>query len=180
VDSNSDWVIKATTCEIPEVILGDYKKKVAGELRSLKLTVNDKDTKTTKPSDDQVITALLKSVDVVVPQILIEEEVNGRLSQLLARIEKLGLTLEGYLASIKEDSNTLRDKYTQQAKEAIILEVALNKISEEEKIVVTDKEVDQFIVSTGSDPSKVQKEQKDTLIRVIQRRKALEILANLQ
>jgi hypothetical protein len=31
---------------------------------------------------------------------LIDEEVNSRLSKLLERIEKLGLTLESYLSSI--------------------------------------------------------------------------------
>lgn len=182
IEDGKDWEIRAITCELPEVKLGDYKKKVAGELRASKIVTSptdDKDGKGTKVSDDQVINALLKNVKIEIPKILIDEEVNGRLSQLLARIEKLGLTLEGYLASIKENSDSLREKYTQQSNDAIALELTLNQIASEEKIEATDAEVNEFIKSTGSDGSKVEKDQIDTLKRVIQRRKSLEYVASL-
>ncbi len=177
IEDDSDWEIRAVTCELPEVKLEDYKKKVAGELRASKIVVQGKEEQ--KITDDQVIDALLKSISVEIPKLLIEEEVNGRLSQLLSRIEKLGLTLEGYLASIKESVDTLRQKYETQAKEAITIELTLNKIALEEKLDVSDSEVNDFIKSTGSDPAKVDKNQIDTLKRVVMRRKALEKVASL-
>lgn len=177
IEEDKDWEIRAITCEIPEINLGDYKKKVAGELRASKIVVPGKEEQ--KITEDKVINALLSSVKLDIPKILVEEEVNGRLSQLLERIEKLGLTLEGYLASIKEDVKTLREKYEEQAKGAISLELILNKIASEEKIEVTDKELQEFVKSTGSDMTKVDKNQLETLRRVIQRRKALEKVASL-
>jgi len=43
---------------------------------------------------------LLRNIKIEIPKLLIEEEVNTRLSQLLERIEKLGLDLEKYLQTI--------------------------------------------------------------------------------
>lgn len=177
IEDESDWEIRAITCEIPEVKLDDYQKKIANELRALKIVVPGKEEK--KISDDQIIDALLKSVSVDIPKILVEEEVNGRLSQLLSRIEKLGLTLEGYLSSIKESVESLRQKYETQAKEAITIELTLNKIAMDEKLDVNDSEVNEFIKSTGSDPATVDKNQIETLKRVVMRRKALEKVASL-
>lgn len=182
IDPNSDWEIKAITCELPEVKLGDYKKKIAGEIRASKIVTSatdNKDAKDNRPTDDQLISALLKNVKLNIPKILIDEEVNGRLSQLLARIEKLGLTLEGYLASIKENSESLRTKYIEQSSEAISLELILNQIAQDEKLEAKDSEVNEFIKTTGSDPKKVEKGQLDTLKRVVLRRKALEYVASL-
>jgi FKBP-type peptidyl-prolyl cis-trans isomerase (trigger factor) len=185
IDADSDWQIEATTCELPEIKLGDYKNKIAGELRASKIVVPGRPASPSQGgeennlTDEKVITALLSAVKIEIPKILVEEEVNGRLSQLLERIEKLGLTLDGYLASIKETAVSLRQKYDVLSKEAISTELILNQIAADEKIEVSDTEVDEFIKSTGSDITKVEKEQRETLKRVVQRRKALEIVAKL-
>lgn len=177
MEEGKDWEIRAVTCELPDIMLGDYKKTVAGELRASKIIVPGK--KEVKISDEQVIKALLSSTSVNIPKLLIEEEVNGRLSSLLARVEKLGLQLEGYLQTVGKTPEGLREEYKKQSEEAIKLELILNEIAKEEKIEVSQKEVDEFIKTTGSDPKKVEKPQKDSLVRVIKRRKALEILASL-
>ena len=107
---------------------------------------------------------------------LIDEEVNARLSQVLDRIEKLGLTLEGYLKSVGKTPDSLRAEYEIQAKDAISMELILNEVANQEKIEVTEKEIDEFIKTTGEDLNKVEKNQRDILKRVIMRRSALEKL----
>ena len=159
-------------------MLGDYKKKIEGELAASKIIVPGKKEQE-KVTDEKLIKILLDTVKLDIPDILIEEEVNGRLSSLLARIEKLGLQLEGYLQTVGKTVVELRAEYKTQSEEAIKLELILNKIAQEEKIEVTESEIDSFIKTTGSDPTKVEKPQKDSLTRVIQRRKALEKLALL-
>lgn len=161
IGQGSDWEIKAITCELPKVVLGDYKKKLK------------KDEK-----DQQVlIKSLLETVKIEIPRMLIEEEVNARLSQVLERIERLGLSLEGYLKSVGKTPDGLRAEYEVQANDAISLEIILNQIANEEKIEVTEKEIDEFIKTTGSELDKVEKEQRDILKRVIMRRSALEKLS---
>ena len=41
-DEGKDWQIRGTTCELPEVILGDYKKAVTGASRASSLWTPDK------------------------------------------------------------------------------------------------------------------------------------------
>lgn len=152
IGQGSDWEIKAVTCELAKVVLPkDYKK----------LTIK----------------ALQKKVNLEVPKMLIDEEVNARLSQVLERIEKLGLSLDGYLKSVGKTPETLRAEYEVQAQDAISTELILNEVANQEKIKITEKEIDEFIKTTGEDLDKVHKDQRDILKRVIMRRSALEKLA---
>lgn len=151
IADDTEWQIKAVTCELDKVILPkDYKK------------LNAK--------------SLIEKINLKLPKMLIDEEVNARLSQVLERIERLGLTLEGYLKSVGKTPEILRSEYEVQAKEAISMELILNEVANSEKIEVAEKEIDEFIKTTGEDLNKVEKDQRDVLKRVILRRKALEIL----
>ena len=160
---DTEWQIKAVTCELSKVVLPkDYKKK---------LKKDEKD-------QNVLILSLLETVKIEIPKLLIDEEVNARLSQVLERIEKLGLALEGYLKSVGKTPEGLRAEYEVQAKNSIALELILNEVANEEKLDVTEAEIEDFIKTTGEEVSKVNKEQRDVLRRVILRRKALEILSN--
>ena len=153
------WEIKAVTCELPKIVIPkDLKKKL----------------KSDEKNQSVLVQSLLENVKLELPKMLIAEEVNARLSQVLDRIEKLGLTLEGYLKSVGKDVIKLRAEYEIQAKDAISLELILNEVANMEKIDVTESEIDDFIKTTGEDLNKVEKEQRDVLRRVILRKKALE------
>lgn len=162
VADNTEWQIKATTCELTKIVLPKDLKK--------KLKHDDKD-------QNVLVKSLLDTVKIEIPKMLIDEEVNARLSQVLDRIEKLGLSLEGYLKSVGKTPEILRAEYEIQAKDAISMELILNEVANEEKIDVTEKEIDEFIKTTGEDLNKVEKDQRDILKRVIMRRSALEKLA---
>lgn len=162
VASDTEWQVKATTCELDKIVLPkDLNKK-------LKRDEKDKNV---------LIKSLLEIVDLKLPKMLIDEEVNARLSQVLERIERLGLTLEGYLKSVGKTPEILRSEYEIQAKDAISMELILNEVANVEKIEVTEKEIDEFIKTTGEDLNKVEKDQRDILRRVIMRRSALEKLS---
>ena len=160
IEVGKDWEIKATTCEIPEINLGDYKKQ---------LKKDEKD-------ENVLIKSLIDAVKVEIPRMLIDEEVNGRLSQVLERIEKLGLSLEGYLKSVGKTPESLRAEYEIQSKNAISLEIILNKIADQEKIEISEAQIDEFIKTTGSKSEDVDKEKRDILKRVLLRRSALDNL----
>lgn len=163
VGADTVWEIKAITCELPKVVLPkDYKKKLKND---------EKD-------QNVLIKSILETININIPNLLIQEEVNSRLSQVLQRIEKLGLTLEGYLKSVGKDPEWLRKEYEIQAKDAISLELILNEIANSEKIEVEENEVLELIKTTGEKLEKVNDEQKSILKRVILRQKALEKLAS--
>lgn len=194
-EENQDWEVKALTCELPEVEIGDYKKNIQAEVRASLLIKSDKDSKdkkdlsTTKqePTVEEkrnlVVKALLTSTKVTIPNILIEEEVSSRLSSLLERVEKLGLSLEGYLGSIGKTPQSLRDEYKKQAEETLKLDLAFAKIISEEKTEVSEKEVEEAIKATSADPIMLERandpEQKSIVKRILQKQKALDGLVAL-
>lgn len=187
-----DWQVRAVTCELPEINLGDYKKTIAGALRAKAIwtpdpakTAGDKsDKKMSKEEKEQeVIKTLLETVKITVPSLLVDEEVNHRLSNLLARLEKLGLTLETYLPSIGKTAETLRAEYEKQAKEVLTLDLILNKIAEKEKIEVSQEQIQETIKASAADPKLAEKldtpEQRRLIESILKRRAALDSLSAL-
>jgi FKBP-type peptidyl-prolyl cis-trans isomerase (trigger factor) len=184
-----DWQIRAVTCELPEINLGDYKKIVSGALRAKSIWTPEKgDKKETKElsraeKEQEVIKTLIHSIKFDIPKLLLDEEINHRLSSLLQRLEKLGLSLESYLASIRKTADDLRKEYAIQAGEAIKIELILNKISEEEKIEIDEKQVEATIKASSADPKlakKLDTEEQRRLVRtVLRRRAALDYLVAL-
>ena len=152
---NEDWQIRATTAEIPEIKLGDYKDKIKAELRSGGLW-KPGDDKKKEPSreekEQKVIKTLLEEVKIDLPKVIIESEVNSRLSKLIQRIEKLGLNLDSYLASINKTSEQVRVEYEAQAKEAVTLDLILAKVAQEENIKVSEADLNAAIGAGSADP----------------------------
>lgn len=186
---NEAWQIRAVTCEIPDVKLGNYKKVVAGAARAKRIWTPEKGSKekpkepTREEKEQEVIKTLLETIKVRVPNILVEEEVNSRLARLLERLEKLGLTLEGYLSSIRKDSQAIRKEYEEQARNTLVLDIILSKIAESENIKVDDKQVD-AAVAAGSATSKLAErlntpEQRRIIESILRRRAALDSLVSL-
>lgn len=180
---NEAWQVRGTTCELPEVNLGDYKKVVQGALRADSIIVpgKEKKDKSREEKEGIVLKALLDSIKINIPRILVEEEADSRLSSLLARLEKLGLALENYLASINKKAEDLRAEYAQQAREAISIDLILNKISETENLKVDEKEVENALkISEASNSSKEDPESRKRLLEsILKRRAALDFLISL-
>lgn len=188
---NEPWQIMGTTCELPKVELGDYKKIVTGAVRASNLwtpdkgKVDDKKEQTPEQKEQIAIKTLLESVKLNIPQILIEEEADSRLASLLSRLEKLGLALESYLASVNKKAEDLRADYANQAKDAISLDLILNKIAEVEKLDVDAKEIDAALnmspVNVNAkdvDPRELE-DRKRLMESILRRRKALDFLVTL-
>jgi FKBP-type peptidyl-prolyl cis-trans isomerase (trigger factor) len=193
-DEGSDWQVRAQTAELPEINLGDYRKIISesGKVKNIwtpqdargKSQVIEKPKEPTREEKEQlVIKLLLENIKLEIPNILIEEEVNVRLSRLLARIEKLGLTLDGYLSSINKNIEALRSEYNEQVKQSIALELILSKIAEEEKLVIGSSQIEAAINATSSDPklkgTLSSPEQRRIIESILKRRAALEILVKL-
>lgn len=178
------WQVRAVTCELPLIDLGDYKQIALGALRAGTIWTPDKKEKPKEqPKEEKeqaIIKALLQGVKIEIPQLLITEEADARIANLLARIEKLGLSLESYLASIGKTPETLRAEYEKQAKETIALDLILNKVAESEAIAVKEEEVSGMIQAAKADPSiKVEidtPEQRRAIEAILKRRYALDKL----
>ncbi len=186
-DENEDWQVRALTCEMPKVDLGNYKEalKNAGKTDAIwKPGDNKEKTEPTKEQKEElVIKTLLETAKVNIPQVLLEEEVNARLSNLLHRIEHLGLNLESYLTSVGKTPESLREEYNKQSEGTLKLDLILGKIIEEEKISVNEEQIDEALKASSADPNLAKNaqsdEQKRVVRRVLTKRAALDSLVAL-
>ena len=186
-DEGDDWQLRATTCELPEVNLGDYKKIISEASKTKSIWTPEKGLPKDKPKEptkeekeQEVIKILLDSIQINIPKVLINEEVDSRLSALLARIEKLGLNFEGYLGSLEKTPEGLRGEYELQAKSSIALELILNAIAEEDKTKIEETQIDEAIKAASADPKLSEKlntpEQRRLIRSILLRRETLDRL----
>lgn len=171
---NEPWEARALTCELPKFDLPDYKKITSDAVRAKSIAKEP----TRDEKIGEIVKVLLDSTTITIPQMLIDEEVNSRLSGLLEKIEKLGLSLDGYLASIGKTSETIRADYINEAKRAISLELILNEIAAKENIDVDAAQVDEALKASGHNHEHDEREK--TVVRSILRRsKVLDFLLAL-
>ncbi len=184
-----DWVIRALTAEKPEVTLGEYKKAIAEVKTSKhkKIWVPGQEPKTeekkeeeVKPTLEELLVALIKSVTITIPALLIEHEVNRFLSDLIDQTKKLGLTVEQYLSSTGKTAQTVRKEYEEQAQRTLTLEFALEKIADTEGILISDDDIDTVIKTAKTDEEKKSLEHERYYIAsVLRRQKTLDFLASV-
>ena len=158
LEENKDWQIKATTCELPAINLGNYQEAVRKVLSVDKIWVPGKD-KTTPPKDEnqrleKIFQTLLEAVKVQIPEILIQDEVDRMLSRLIDQTAKLGLTVEQYLASSGKTKEQLRVEYRREAEKSLKLEFILVAIADQEKIEIPESEVAKMIAAVPDEKSR--------------------------
>lgn len=173
-----DWSFEATTAEAPAIELGKYKDNIQKVTAKSKIVIPGKEQE--KVSFDDIIKELLASVKVTIPQIIIDQEVDRLLAQSLDEIKKLGLTLEQYLGSTGKTAADLRKEYEEKARNDIKMEFALQKIAEEEKITVDEKEVEEAIAQAKSEAEKQNLQANRYLLAsILRQQKTLDFLRNL-
>ena len=82
---------------------------------------------------------------------MIDDEITRMFANLIDQTAKLGITIESYLKSQNKTLDTLKKEYKKQAEDVLKIDFILEKIAKEEKIIVTDKEVEDAI-SANPDP----------------------------
>lgn len=183
-----DWQIKFTSCVEPEVNLNGYKEEIKKEAAAKAIWTPEKGkeepaTKETEDKDQKLNRALewlIKNVKVEICDLLKEEEVNRKLANLLDQIQKMGLTLDQYLASTGRTVEQLREEYTRQAEENLALEFILSKIADEEKIEIKPEELDKLISEAKTEEEKkALQSQSYLLATLLRRQKTLDFLASL-
>lgn len=186
-EENTDWKIKILICEEPEVKLGNYKEEISKLNKSGRIWVPGKSENQQKEKADQkeeklqkIINWILENAKIEFSQLLIEQEVTRKLSQLIEETQKLGITLEQYLVSTGKTVEIIREEYKNQVIESWKLELALNKISDEQNIVVENNEIEELIEKAGSEEEKNKlNNQRYLLASLLRRQKTLDFLVNL-
>lgn len=150
-----DWVAKFKTAERPEIVLGNYKekiKKVKLDSKKADIWVPGKDEQKNEQNAEQqrqmstqaILASLMETVKLELSDLIIQEELNQRMSRLLDDIQKLGLTAEAYLKSKNITMEQLREQYFKEIEDTYKLEFILQEIADTEKITVEKEDLDKI------------------------------------
>lgn len=194
LEAGKDWEFDIEIAQRPKVSLGDYKKHVKSALKKIKPIKPAKTKKTEKnPKDPQeptehdqkikaVFDTLLENIKLKISPLLIEEEVNNQLSRLTEQIQKLGLSVEQYLTSMKTTPEKLKKEYQKTAEENLTLEFILDEIAKDLKIKASKKDIDALLKGVGSkevsDRIKNDPREMSNINHMIEKRKTVEKLTS--
>lgn len=172
-----DWNFHAITAEAPQVELNGYKDEIKKVTAKSKIVIPGKEPE--QPKFDDVVKALLISVKITIPQVLIDREVDRLLSQTLDEIKRLGMSLDQYLSSTGKSAETLRAEYAQKSKNDLKLEFVLQKVAESEKITVGEPEIEKTIENAKPEERESLSANKYLLASIIRQQKTLDFLKSL-
>jgi trigger factor len=150
--------------------LDSLRKQVAD---NLKLRAEEK---AKRDFEEKVIDAVVNLSEVEFPPLLVEMEVSHLLDQQLRHWRGSGRGLEDYLASINKTEEELRVELRPPATKRVIRSLVLGKISEGEKIEISDSEIDSEIEDMIKGAAEDKKGELKKLLNTLQSRESIKQL----
>ena len=148
---------------LPEMDEAFFKSHQADDLDSLKINVRNnlkgrKEHENRQAQRRQVSEVLNSKVDFAVPESLVENETQQVLRQFIEENMRRGVPAEQF----EKDKASLHDGASKAARSRVKTQLILAKIAEQEKLTVTEKDIDTFIyresVMNNQKPEKLVKE----------------------
>lgn len=130
---DDDFVKDTTEFDTVDELKADIKKKLEDAEE------NRANSKVEGALFDQVI----DNVEGEIPEIMFENRVDEMIQDMTQRLAPQGISLEMYLQYTGSDMDTLKKTYREQAEKQVKLRLALEKISADENIEVSDDEVEE-------------------------------------
>lgn len=137
--------------DLPE--LNDEMVKKLGKFENIadfkiKLTENIRKEKKLKAKEKNrlsIINAVIEKTEVDLPRVIIESELDRMLGQMREDIERMGLKMPNYLKRINKSEADLRKEWEKDAIGRAKMELILDAIAREEKIIAPDDEVEKEV-----------------------------------
>ena len=155
---NEDWELKFTTAFAPKVLLGKYKEQIQAAKKELSKSDIWIPGKSKEPTEEEkekrkqaefqaALQAVLSEAKVEIADVILDEEVEKKLTRLVDDIQKIGLTMDGYLKSKNITKEQLHAQIRKEIEESYKIEFILQKIADEEKITVEQADLDKIFAS---------------------------------
>jgi len=187
---NESWEVKITIAGRPTIELKDYKtivQKAKAKAKKEEIWVPGKtsDTKPDKEKDKQkiineILNGLLNETELEISDLIVEDELNRRLTQLLDEIQKIGLTVEAYLKSKNLTMDQLKERFKKEISDTYKLEFILQEIADKEEIKVEKADIDKLLSAIKEEKERKLAEQNAYFYAaVLRKQKTLDFLLSL-
>lgn len=115
--------------------LDAYKKEIKERLKK-----QNKD-RAEREIEDEIVKKVTANAEVVIPEALIDNQIDQMVNEMSYRLSYQGLKLEDYLKYVGKTMEEYRKGYYDQAKDLVKSQLVIGKIIEEEKIDATEEDV---------------------------------------
>lgn len=116
--------------------VADLTKNVRDRLETRKK--NEAESK----AEQQLMEDLADIVEADIPDVMVEDEVQGQINQLANQIQSYGMSLTSYLQMMGQTAEQLKESYREQAEKTVKLRLGLEAIGKAENLVPTDEEIE--------------------------------------
>lgn len=113
-----------------------YKEYVRNNLTT------QKESEAQNKFENDLLTKLVENSEVVIPQVMIDDEVAQMLNDFEQRLTQQGFPKEQYFQMTGTTEDMLKEQMAPDAKMKVNVRLVLDKIAEEEKIEISDKDVE--------------------------------------
>ncbi|MEX0895353.1 MAG: trigger factor [Patescibacteria group bacterium] len=163
-DEGKEWVVEAFFAERPSIEIKNYQKTVKAAKKEAEKSAQEQDEKNKKaesakeaPKADElknqaeqaklehIYRNLISTFKPAVPEILLKQEVRQEMRQMAQQLEGMKLTVEDYLKQRNMEFEQLSQEVTINVLGRLQLGFILEAIVDDQKLTVTDEEVDKHI-----------------------------------
>ncbi len=115
--------------------VADFKDKIKENI------ILEKKNKAQQKKRMEIMEGIISDSKMEVPKVVVESELDKMMTQFEGDIARMGLNFEEYLKHIKKTTDDLRKEWVPDAEKNSKVQIILNKIAVEEKILPDDKKV---------------------------------------
>lgn len=122
--------------------LGDFKDVADLKSKIKENLAHEKEHRAKEKKRLSLIDALAGAVSVTLPRVMVENELDRMIAQMRHDIERMGLSFDEYLKHLKKSEADMRKEWEKDAEKKAKLDLALEYIAKEEKIVADKTKVE--------------------------------------
>ena len=153
--------------------MADFKIKLKENI------LKEKELKAKEKNRLSIIKAVIEKTEMALPRVIVESELDRMLGQMKDDIERMGLKMPDYLKRINKTENDLRKDWEKDAIERAKMELIIDSIAREEKIIAPEEEVEKEVKHLSEHYSETDPIRAQSYFRhVIKNEKVFEFLEN--
>ncbi len=173
---------KVTVTEIKEEnlpeVTDDFAAQVESETKTVEVLRERIETDLRTRSEDRskqdfeerVIEAVTDISEVEYPPVMVEVEIEELLNEQAQRLQMQGLTMEQYLKAMNKTVEEVHEETRPIAEKRVTRGLVLGKVAEEEKIEVTDTDIDAEIAGMVENAAEDRKQEVEKILNAPQTR----------
>ena len=112
------------------------------------------DEKARNENEDKLLTAIAETTEVIIPDAMIDDEVDNMVKQFGYRLMYSGMKLEDYLKYTNSTEEKLRDSYRPTATDRVKKQLIVNTIIETENMTATEEEISAKVAEQAASVNK--------------------------